>query len=66
MTFSVKHDFSNLLVKLIQWILQTLLQLICYEVRLCGPSLKTLSDKVMSKPFKLLIGFLHLVILSVE
>ena len=65
-TLPVEHDLCDLLVKLVKWILEALLQFVSDKVRLGGPSLETLGDQVVGETFKLLVGLLHLIVLGVE
>jgi len=66
MTLAVEHHFCNLLVQIVEGILQSLLQFVSHEVRLCSPSFETLGDEVVCESLELLVRLLHLVVLSVE
>ena len=66
LAFSIDQNLRYLLVNLVNWEFEPLLQFLCYECAIFGPLLQLLSYQVMGKTLVLSVALFHLVVIGIE
>ena len=66
MSIAINDDFGNLLVKLVDWSFQSLLELLCHKLVSACPFLESFGNQVVCETLVFVILHLHLIVICVE